>query len=292
VTERLGFVDTHVHLWELKHPAMRYAWLEPGATHPHLTAAEIARLASSDYLIDDFKYETRHAGVIKIVHVQAAVGIADPVRETEWLQAAADRTGFPHAIVGHASLQDAGVQEVLERHLQYPNFRGIRDFGRGDYLVDSAFRRGFGHLRDLGLVFSLDCLWENMDKAVDLARRFPTVPIVLDHMGYPQERTREYFESWRRAIRRLADAGNVNCKISEVGMADKAWTIDSVRPWILECLEVFTPARCMFGTNWPVDKLYSSYDALVDTYRHLVRELSVTEQTAVLSGNAERLYRI
>lgn len=290
--ERREFVDAHVHLWDLKHPAMRYAWLEPGATHPHLTAAEIARLASSDYVIDNFLYETRHAGLTKIVHVQAAVGIADPVRETEWLQAAADRTGFPQAIVGHASLQDDGVREVLERHLRFPNFRGIRDFGRGDYLVDPAFHRGFSHLQDLGLVFNLDCLWQKMDQALELARHFPRVRVVLDHMGYPQERTGEYFENWRRAIRRLAAADNVICKISEVGMADKSWTIDSIRPWILECLEAFTPARCLFGTNWPVDKLYSSYDALLDVYRRLVSELSGSEQTAVLSANAERLYRI
>ncbi|MEN8112890.1 MAG: amidohydrolase family protein [Actinomycetota bacterium] len=292
MTDRFPMVDTHVHLWDLQHPDMRYVWLEPGAQHPHLTSEEIETLASRNESIDDFLFETRHADVPKIVHVQAAVGIENPVKETEWLQAAAGRTGFPQAIVGHASLQSDDVREVLEGHMEYANFRGIRDFGTGDYLVDPAFHRGFEVLDELDLVFSLDSLWESMGKGRDLAVKFPETTVVLDHMGYPQERTDEYFENWRKSLRAIAEADNVVCKISEVGMADKTWTYETVRPWVLECIDVFGPDRCMFGTNWPVDRLYASYDGLVDSYRRMISDFSDDEQKAMLAGNAEQLYRI
>ena len=100
------------------------------------------RLAERNYLAEDYIAESRNANVTKAVHVQAAIGSPDPVAETEWLQAAADRTGFPHGIVAHADLRDPGVEGVLERHCRFPNMRGIRDFSYGDYLVEPDFPPG------------------------------------------------------------------------------------------------------------------------------------------------------
>ena len=99
-----------------------------------------------------------------------------------------------------------------------------------------------------------------MTKMRDLAGKFPSIRVVLDHCGFPLERMDEYFESWRKRITTLAEAEHVVCKISGLGMCDWSWTVDSIRPWIPHCIDAFGPERCIFATNGPVDKLFSKYD--------------------------------
>jgi predicted TIM-barrel fold metal-dependent hydrolase len=89
-----------------------------------------------------------------------------------------------------------------------------------------------------------------------------------------------------------AGAPNTVVKISGLGMCDPRWTVDSIRPWVEACIEAFGVERSFFGTNWPVDRLYSSYGDVVDAYAELVAGYSEPEQTALFSGNAERIFRI
>jgi predicted TIM-barrel fold metal-dependent hydrolase len=288
---RLEFVDTHVHYWDLGHPDLYYSWLQPDSVHPQF-GERLDGIKGVNFVAEDFIAETRDANVTKVVHVQAALGIQDPVKESEWLQAAAGRTGFPHAIVAYANLKDPGVETMLARHLEYLTVKGVRDFSEGDYLVDSDFHRGYALLERYGLVASLDVKWEDMGSLRDLAGKFPNIRVVLDHCGFPLERTDEYFQSWRKGITTLAEAGNVVCKISGLGMCDWDWTVESIRPWILHCIDAFGPERCVFATNWPVDRLFSTYDVLIDAYEEIIAAFSQDEQTAMFSGNAERLYRI
>lgn len=287
---RLPFIDTHVHYWDLRDPVLRYDWLAPEWVHPVL--GNIDGIKVQRYMAEDFIAETRFQNVAKAIHVQAAIGIADPVAETRWLQEQADATGFPHGIVAHCDLAAPGAQEVIERHLEYPNLRGIRDFGQGDYLADSAWQRGYGLLAQHDLAFCLDPTLETMGKARALADRYPDVILSIDHAGYPHERTDEYFELWRRGMETVAGAPNVICKISGLGMCDHAWTVESWRPWVHACLDTFGIERCFFGTNWPVDRQYSSYGDVLDAYEVLVTDLTEAEQIALFSGNAERIFRI
>ena len=286
----LEFVETHVHLWDLGHPKVTYDWLGPDAAFPRV-GPDFDKL-KRDYLADDFIAETRAANVTKAVHVQAALGTPDPVDETAWLQAQSDRTGFPHAAVVYVDLGQPVAQAELERHLRYPLTRGVRDFYAADNLGDPAYRRGYRLLERYGLVASMNVKMQHMEAVRDLARRFPGVPVVIDHCGLPESRTDEYFQAWRGAMSTAAEAENVYCKISGLGMDDWSWTVESIRPWVQHCIDAFGPSRCVFATNWPVDRLYSSYDTLVDAYRELVAGFSLDEQKAMFSRNAERLYRI
>ena len=283
-------VDTHIHLFDLKHPELEWNWLEWDAVHPDL--GNIDAMKSVQYPLEAFIAESRFSNVAKAVHVQAAIGSPDPVAETRWLQEASDRVGFPLGIVGHANLKDPRVEGVLERHCEYPGMRGIRDFSEGDYLVDPDFHRGYGLLAKYGLSCDLDCQWENMAKARDLAHNFPDVVMILDHAGFPQERTDTYFAHWSDGLRTLAEAENVVCKISGLGMKDMRWTVDSMRRWVVGCLEAFGVDRCFFGSNWPLDRLSSSYPDVIEAYRTIIDECSPAEQRALLSDNAERYYRL
>jgi predicted TIM-barrel fold metal-dependent hydrolase len=93
-------------------------------------------------------------------------------------------------------------------------------------------------------------------------------------------------------MKTLAGAPNVVCKISGLGMCDNQWTVESIRPWVLACIESFGTERSFFGTNWPVDRLYSSFGDVVDAYATIISDFTEAEQTALFSGNAERIFRI
>ena len=97
---------------------------------------------------------------------------------------------------------------------------------------------------------------------------------------------------WKRELTSLAEAPNVVIKISGLGMGDHDWTVDSFRPWVLTCIETFGVERSFFGTNWPVDRLYSSYGDVLDAYEEIIKGFSRDEQVALFSGNAERIFRV
>ena len=90
----------------------------------------------------------------------------------------------------------------------------------------------------------------------------------------------------------LANEPNIFCKISGVGMMDPKFTLSSIRPWIEHCVSIFGPERCMIGSNWPLDRLFSSYDAVFNIYREIISQYSVEEQIAISSATANRFYRI
>ena len=135
--------------------------------------------------------------------------------------------------------------------------------------------------------------WIESEKAgVDIVSIPPE--LILGHAGFPVQRDDAYFEQWRSEMSALGEAENVACKVSGFGMADNHWTIESIRPWVLHCIEAFGPSRIMFGTNWPVDVLYATYLEQTDAYRTILAEagFSRSEQEDMLYRNAERLYRI
>ena len=289
--DKLEFVDPHVHFYDMRHPELVYSHWQPGVPHQSL-GRQIQKLAERNYFAEDYIAETRNANVIKAVHVQAAIGSPDPVTETEWLQAAADRTGFPHGIVAHADLRDPGVERVLERHCESANMRGIRDFSHGDYLVEPDYQRGFALLEKYNLVSSMPVGWPDMEKLRALANKFSNITIVVDHTGSPAERTEEYFEKWKRGVAVAASCDNIRWKISGLGMGDHNWTVDSIRRYVLTSIETFGVDRCFFASNWPVDWLWSTYDELVDAYTEIISGFGRDEQTALFSKNAHELYRI
>lgn len=286
----LPFIDTHVHFSDLRDENLAYVWLQPEFVHPVL--GDIGAIQAQRYWADDFVRETRYANVTKSIHVQAALGIADPVEETKWLQAFADRLGHPHGIVGEVHLAQADAEEVIERHMAHANFRGVRDFGEGDYPLDETWRAGFAHLEKYDLVACLDSSPQTYAQIKSLAEAFPHIVISLDHAGFPRGRDDDYFAMWKRELQDLAEAPNMVIKISGLGMCDNDWTVESFRPWVLTCIEIFGVERSFFGSNWPVDRLYSSYPDVIDAYAEVIKDFSPDEQAALFSGNAERIFRI
>jgi predicted TIM-barrel fold metal-dependent hydrolase len=286
----LAFVDTHFHLHDMKHPELRYAWLEPDAVHGFLPDTD--PLKAQRYRIKDYLAEIRFSNVSKAIHVQAAVNTPDPVDETKWLQAFADQTGYPQGIVAECHLARPDAADVLDRHLAYANVRGIRNFGEGRYLIDPAWRRGFAELAPRNLVSCIDTRVELAPDLLDLALAFPETIICVDHCAIPMARDKATFEQWRSAMDKMAKAPNVTMKISGLGMCDPLWTVASIRPYVLGSIDAFGVDRVVFGTNWPVDRMFSSYPDVVNAYAEIISSFTREEQTKMFSGNAERIFRI
>ena len=129
-----------------------------------------------------------------------------------------------------------------------------------------------------------------MAAALDLARRHPNLKIVLEHIGYPRSRDDEYFANWSTGVKTLSQAENVTMKISGLGMTDRLFTKNSLQRWVEVCLESYGADRCLLGSNWPVDRLFSSYDAIMNLEREFISQLSITEQKKISTENAKEIY--
>lgn len=286
------FTETHVHFHDLREPSLRYEWLEPGTPDDELLG-DYGAIRSERYWPDDFLAETRFRDVERVVHVQAAIGSEDPVEESRWLQAHHDRIGVPHGIVAYADLAADERDEVLDRHRAFSVLRGIRDFRYDGYLTDPRWEAGYRRLGELGLV----CCADPPDvgdfaAAAAVAHRNPDTVLCIDHAGFPKRRDGDYLAAWRQGLAELAKVPSVVLKISGLGMVDHDWTVESLRPWVLGGIEAFGVERCFFGTNWPVDRLYSSFGDVLDAYEELVGDFSAAEQQALFTGNARRVFRV
>jgi predicted TIM-barrel fold metal-dependent hydrolase len=292
-------IDPHHHLYDLEH--YRYPWLQDGVKP--LVFGDYTAICKS-YLLDDFLADAGKQNLVKSVHLDVGFDPTDPVGETRWLQDLADRRGFPHGIVGYADLADPRVERLLEAHCAYKNFRGIRQslnyhsdptktyLSRSGVSRETNWRSGFALLRKYDLSFDLQIYYPQMEESYDLARRFPDTQIILDHTGMPVDRSTEDIAAWKDGMHRLAEAPNVACKISGLGMGDWTWTVESVRPFVLTAVEAFGVDRCMFASNFPVDKLFSSYDAIFGAFKEITRGLSADERRKLFHANALRYYRL
>lgn len=287
----MPFVDAHVHFWDHSVAGLEWAWLEPDFEHPRVRG-----LHSHDaprYMGPELRPETEGCDVTKVVHIQAARRTADPIRETNWLEKAAGVDGWPTAIVGDCPLAAPDGPEVISRHARSSRFRGVRDMTAAATLDEPNVRRTCEEIARHRATCELMLSFEHFETMGRLADDIPDATFVLGHAGLPVERSDEYHRHWSAALARLARSGNVVCKISSLASgADPGWTVDSLRPWVLACIDAFGPERCMFGTNWPIDRHYGTYRELVDAYRMIVADLSPHEHEAVLGSTAERVYDI
>ena len=237
-----------------------------------------------NYLIGDLLEDFEGHDVVKAVHVQADWG-GNQVDETRWLQSIADEHGLPHGIVARTDLRRPDALAELEDHLRSPNMRGIRMLAYQPGLYeDPAFRRGFAHLGRLGLTFDLGTLWQQIGEGYQLVKSFPDTMFVLGHAGMPFGRDPELLGAWRKAIRMLATAPNVFVKVSGLGMGDHHWTVDSLRPIVMATIETFGPERSMLATNWPVDRLYSTYGVLLSAYEEITSVYTPDESPRPVAG--------
>lgn len=291
-------VDAHHHLWDLE--VCHYPWLMArGVKRFFGDPAPI----QTNYLVDDLRADAAGYDLAASVHVQVGVAPGDEVRETAWLQETGDAAGLPSAIVAYCELDDPDVMSVLEAQLTFGRVRGVRQIvgrsrdedaatGSGKLIDDSLWRENISALGALGLSFDLQLIPSQMAAVAEVVEKSPRTRFALCHCGSPWDQTAKGFQAWREGLQMLADLPNVYCKISGLGMFDHTWDENSIRPVVESCIEVFGPERCMFGSNFPVDKLHATYDRVWRAFETITAGLQDTDQSRLFGDTAREFYRL
>jgi predicted TIM-barrel fold metal-dependent hydrolase len=293
-------IDAHHHLWDLslgKHP-----WL--AQEKPKEMVFGDPTPLYRNYLPPDLRADAQHQNLAGSVHVEAGWDPADPVGETRWLDRLASEHGLPTAFVVHAPLHKPEAAAVLAEQSTFEKVRGVRFIlswhsdpdknfaARPDYMDDPGWLAGFGLLSRYDLSFDLMLYPSQMEAAAQLASRFPDIQIMLNHGGSPVDRKPEDMQRWRSGLKLLAANSNVAVKISDLVAYDHRWTIESLRPVVLACIEAFGTDRAMFASDFPVARLHATYDQVFDAFKTIVSDFSPAEQRGLFYGNARRLYRL
>ena len=290
-------IDTHHHIWLRKD----VAWLaDPPIPRMFGDYFGLRR----DYPVEEWINDIVPQGVTKSVHVTAMWGPNRALDETRWLQASADKHGFPHGIICNADLADPGLEAALQAQKQFPNLRGVRQMlywdsdpvrravPRPDYCNAPEFRRGFALLEKHDLSFELQVYAGQAAYAAELVKAFPNVRMILVHAGMLTERTPQAIEQWRGALTTLAAFPNLHVKLSGLGMYSSGLTLPQARQVIRDTIQIFGIERTIYGSNFPLEKLHASYADFFGIYRKVLAEYTEAEQRAVLHDNAVKFYRL
>ena len=275
-------VDAHHHFWD---PALRdYPWMgeELAAIRRHFGPRELAPLLVAN-------------GVDRTVLVQTISSL----EETQEFLATAARTEFIAGVVGWVDLTDPSVGDTLSElrmGIGGNKLVGVRHQVHDEvderWLLRDDVLRGIRAVGDAGLVYDLLVRTREVPAALAVARRFPDIRFVIDHMAKPHIKAGPRDPEWEQAMAGFSDLPNVTCKVS--GLVTEAnwkgWTPDELAPYVRRAIGWFGPERCMFGSDWPVCLLAATYEQVLEATRYSLRELNRAEIEGVFGGNAIRVY--
>jgi predicted TIM-barrel fold metal-dependent hydrolase len=299
---RGSIIDAHIHLWDLGMD--RHPWLRP-------TGGAIQALGDLDairrnYLVDDYRRDAANQNVVASVHIEAAWDRADdPLAEIEWLETLDKSSGVAARYIGFADLSGpdvaamlyslsavkrcVGVRQMLSWHPTEP----ARSFASRPGIADEAdFRRGVRLLARHDQLLELMLYPYQAEEVARLARDFPNQTFIVNHCGSPIDRDYDGMLRWKESLKRLSSASNVLIKISALTAYDPSPTPESLREVALHCIECFGVDRSIFGSDFPVGRLWTSFDAIFDGFKAIVRDFSEAEQRALFHDNARRVYRM
>jgi predicted TIM-barrel fold metal-dependent hydrolase len=292
-------VDSHHHIWEWRN----YPWLVAPIT-PKMYGSDYEPLRQ-DYLVEDLLEDFGDNNVVKSVHVQANYDPSDPVGETKWLQAQADRTGFPHAIVGHAEMTAPNLDEILAGHAQYANTRGVRHqlhFWEGDPLrcrtdrpdlcITDDFQRGIEKLKQYDMSFEVQGFSHQFKYFAEMIGNFPDTKFCLVHGGMLTADDDATVAAWKEGLEALHPLPNLSIKCSGLNFFTARCDEDHMRITLDHLLDRFGADRCFYGSNFQLEKLWASYDDLIAASKRIVARHSEADQRAYFHDTATAFYRI
>lgn len=293
----MRIVDAHHHIWRQADLAWLSGPMQPRIFGPY---EPIRR----DYPIDEFLADIAGSGVEKSVYVQANWPSHRFEDEVAWVQSVADAHGWPHAIVGYCDMTVPDARPQLDRLRKYPLMRGIRQqlhwhenpayrfAPRPDLASDPNVRRNIVHLADYGWSFELQVFAGQMDGAASLAAACPSVSFVLQHAGMLEDLSDAGRAAWRGGMQRLARQPNVVTKLSAFGTFLHRNDHEHIAWLIHQAIAIFGVQRCLFGSNFPIEKLWTTYRELLDAFEAAAGRYDEADRNLIFSDNATRIYRL
>jgi predicted TIM-barrel fold metal-dependent hydrolase len=290
----VNYVDAHHHIW----PASGLPWLD-GPMIPRIFGP-YESLQGKAYTAEEYAADATAAGFSQSVYVQANWKLEDSLEEVRWVHEQHERTGWPHAIVGSADLFDANAFETLRQQAELsPLMRGtrlqlhwheheaFRFASAPDRATDPTLNANLERLTELDYVFELQVFPAQLPFATQLVAAHPKVTFVLIHAGMPIEG-----EPWREALTELSHHPNVNVKLSGQGTF-----IHRVDPGLIKdvtkvVLDTFGSGRAMFGSNFPIESLWTDFSSLIGAWLGVLAEYPDEVRQDVLGRTARRVYRL
>jgi predicted TIM-barrel fold metal-dependent hydrolase len=290
-----GIVVAHHHIWRQADLPWLVGPMQPRIFGPY---EPIRR----DYPIQEYLDDLAGCGVVESVYVQTNWAKEHFEDEAAWVQRSAEETGWPHAIVAYADMSVEDVRPQLDRLTRYPLLRGVRMqlhwhdnplyrfAARADLCNDPVIRRNVARLADYDLSFDLQVFAPQMADAAGLADACPDVTFVLQHAGMLEDTSPAGRAAWRTAMARLAACPNVVCKLSGLGTFIHRNDPAHIAAVVTDSVMMFGAERCLFGSNFPIEKLWTSYRELTQAYRDALN--THPGRDAILHDTARRVYQL
>ena len=273
-------IDSHHHFWH--YDPVTYDWID-----------DEMKDIRTDFLPGMLEQTILESGIDGVISVQARQSL----EETNWLLEQAQQHDFIKGVVGWVPLVNNNLVEILDQYGNQKLLKGVRHVIQGEpdpcFMLNSDFNRGIRLLKKYHLVYDILITEKQLPNTIRMVDQHPDQVFVLDHMAKPLIRKKE-LSPWKEQVQELAKRDHVNCKIS--GMVTEAdyhgWTTEQLRPYFEVVLEAFGPDRLLFGSDWPVCLVATTYHDWVTLVKREISNLSKEEQAKIMGGNAERMYKL
>ena len=279
-------LDAHQHFWKYDPP--EFSWVTDDMS-----------VLRRDFAPDELARELAANGVDASIAVQSS----QSEKGTSFLLNLAVMHSKIAGVVGWVDLRAPNVRDRLREYSRYEKLRGFRHIVQAEpddrFLLREDFLRGLACLKEFNFTYDVLIYPKQLPAAVELAKRMPEQPFVVDHLAKPLIKAKE-IDSWARQMRELAAAPNVYCKVSGlITEADwRAWRAEDFKPYLEVVFDAFGPDRLMFGSDWPVCLIAGTYrqvKQLIEDYlsqRFTVGTEKQKADLAIFGETAARFYGI
>lgn len=273
-------LDTHQHFWQ--YDPEKYAWIDDSMS-----------VIQRSFFPEDLEPVLAKNDVAGCIAVQAD----QSEQETQFLLDLANQHSFIKGVVGWVDLTSPDVQERLSHFSLESKLKGIRHIVQGEsdvnFMLRDAFRNGIQSLAAFNLTYDILVFPHQLGAALELVRRFPDQPFVIDHIAKPYIKD-GFLDGWATMMKAIAQHPNVHCKIS--GMITEAnwqqWTYDDFVPYLNVVFDAFGIQRTMFGSDWPVCLVAGSYGRMIGLVRRYTESFSDSEKAGFFGLNGANFYNI
>ena len=279
----IEIVDTHVHFWDPS--ILEYPWLKD------------APVLDDRFSLDEFKAATEGFNIKSKVFVECNCNPVQNVQEVDWIESLAQSDSGIKGIVAYADMLDhETLQKRLDDFKTRPLVKGIRhniQFNPAGFATDDDFAEGVSKVLNSGLHFELCLTHDQLDECIELVKRLPSGPLIIDHCAKPGIKA-GLIDDWKKGMEELAENENVYCKIS--GLLTEAdhtqWKSDEFRPYMDHVLHVFGIDRILFGGDWPVSTLAGGYMSWCNVIDEWTKHWEAKDKNQFFVRNAEKFYRL
>ena len=300
MSDDIEIIDAHHHFWDLNQNY--YPFLSDKIDENFfLGNYEFIR---KNYLPIDYLNDSKEHNVIGTIHCEAEWDRNDQVGETRWLENLSKKNKFPNAIVAHAWFHKKNSEEVIAKQASFDMVKGIRskpitkltpnsdDLAGEGSMQDFNWRNGLKLLEKYNLNYDLRIPNWHLEEAIEIVRLIPNTKVIINHAGFPWDRTEQGMEYWRKGIKLMSLEPNTFIKLSEFGVKDMDWNYSQNEQIIKELIDLFSPQRCMFASNFPVSKIKISFKDLYNNYKKIVKSFSSDEKKWLFAKTASEVYNL